>query len=385
MRHKHGPARAAAEKIVRTLRQAGHVAYFAGGCVRDLLLKRKPKDWDLVSDATLEELKAIFPEHLPVGVAFGILKLPPQSGVLMDVAAFRTEKGYSDKRRPDHVGHGTQGEDQSRRDFTINALYLDMATGAIIDGVGGVEDLKKGLIRAVGDAAIRFDEDALRILRAARFSAQLGFTVEGRTLKAMKSRASGLDAISRERVREETVRALGSEQPLAFLQTVAHCGLWPQLFGVSKAPAPSLLNALEKATIKGAEPPLLWFAALQAAGAAQDLKERLRLTNVEAHALNAVERLCRLGPSDALSPPNLVDLGKAHPGLWEAVAIALKTRGHDPANKDRLAACQALSRALIKAPVWVRSQDLIAQGIPPGPSLGRELNKKNWLKIRRRG
>ena len=362
------------------IRSSGHKAWLAGGCVRDLLLKRKPKDWDLVSDATLDELKAVFPEHLPVGVAFGILKLPPRSDVLMDVAAFRAEGGYSDKRRPDHVRHGTQAEDQSRRDFTINALYLDMTTGSVMDGVGGLLDLKKGIIRAVGDAHVRFDEDALRILRAARFAAQLGFAVEKKTLAAMKTCAEGLSAISRERVREETLRALGSSHPTHFFTTLNACGLWPQVFGTPPPPS-ALLKALLTVTGKGPDRALLWLAAFSAVGAALDLKEHLRLTNHEAHAINAVERLCRLGPSDALSPPALVELESTHSGLWGTVAVALKTVGPAAKVKTALNACQALSRAARPPPAWVKSQDLIAQGIAPGPALGRALNEKNWQRI----
>ncbi len=372
------------------IRGAGHRAWLAGGCVRDLLLKRPPKDWDVVSDAPLNELLKIFPRHLPVGVAFGILKFPPIDDVLIDVAAFRAEKGYSDKRRPDHVSHGTQAEDQSRRDFTINALYLDLATGVILDGVGGLEDLKKGVIRAVGDPQLRFDEDALRILRAARFAAQLGFRIEAKTLAAMKARALGLSAISRERVREETLRALTSPHPSLFLTTVATCGLWPQVFGTKpprRAILPPLFRALEKASQGRPHRALHWRAAFSAVAAAQDLKEHLRLTNTEAHVVSAAERLSRLGPVETLSPQALVEFEVSHPGLWGAVAAALTAAPGPSKPQSAIAACLALQRTARKSNLnclWVKSHDLIAQGIRPGPELGRTLNRKNWQRILKR-
>ncbi|HRK02413.1 MAG TPA: hypothetical protein PLH57_07075, partial [Oligoflexia bacterium] len=154
----------------RKLQGAGHIAWLAGGCVRDLILGREPRDWDVVTDAPLDTIKTIFPKHLDVGVVFGIVKLPPIQNVQIDIAIFRKEEGYTDRRHPDVVTTGSPAEDAARRDFTINALYLDLATSEMIDFFTGAKDLDAKILRSVGDPNKRFSEDALRVLRAVRLS-----------------------------------------------------------------------------------------------------------------------------------------------------------------------------------------------------------------------
>jgi poly(A) polymerase len=214
--------------IVRTLRERDHKAYLVGGCVRDLLLGREPADYDVASDATPEEVMRIFPDTYAVGAQFGVVLVPlPERDVAIDVtcrdvtcyvsskanvvevATFRSDIGYSDGRHPDQVRFSKDPrEDVERRDFTINGLLLDPVTNEVLDFVGGRKDLEAGIIRSIGDPDRRFAEDKLRMLRAVRFAARFGYTIEPRTFQAIQKTASQIDQVSQERVRDELTRML---------------------------------------------------------------------------------------------------------------------------------------------------------------------------------
>jgi poly(A) polymerase len=190
-----------ATEIVRTLRERGHQAYFAGGCVRDLLLGREPADYDVATDATPRQVMQIFPQTFAVGEQFGVVLVPPESsgatGDLarqgerrdaVEVATFRSDVGYSDGRHPDEVRFTKDPrEDVERRDFTINGMMLDPATNEVLDFVGGRDDLKAGIVRAIGDPERRFAEDKLRMLRAVRFAARFGYQIEPATWPRCRS------------------------------------------------------------------------------------------------------------------------------------------------------------------------------------------------------
>ena len=194
--------------ILRTLRANGHEAFLVGGCVRDLLLGREPKDWDIATDAFPERIEALFPKTIAVGKAFGIIAVVPGEGAPVEVATYRVDSPYADGRRPESVGFTDAREDALRRDFTINALLFDPATGEIRDYVNGRADLDARLIRAIGDPAVRFAEDHLRLLRAVRFAATLGFAIEPATFAALRTLAPQIRRISAERVRDELFRLL---------------------------------------------------------------------------------------------------------------------------------------------------------------------------------
>ena len=203
------PAREAARGLAHRLKAAGHQALFAGGCVRDRLLEHKPKDYDIATSATLAEVTKLFPGSNEVGAHFGVV-IAKHGGHHVEIATFRTDGSYKDGRRPESVTFSTPEEDAKRRDFTINGLFEDPETGEVIDHVGGLTDLRNGVIRAIGDPKARFEEDGLRLLRAVRFAARLGFTIEPRTDAALKECASLLDRISPERIRDEFSRILTS-------------------------------------------------------------------------------------------------------------------------------------------------------------------------------
>jgi poly(A) polymerase len=202
--------------IVGTLRKRGHKAYLVGGCVRDLLLRREPADYDVTTDATPDEVVRIFPDTYAVGAQFGVVLVPlPKSLVskdendVVEVATFRSDIGYSDGRHPDQVRFTKDPrEDVERRDFTINGLLLDPLTNDVLDFVGGRKDLDAGIIRTIGDPERRFAEDKLRMLRSVRFAARFGYAIEPATFQAIQKLASQINQVSRERVRDELSKML---------------------------------------------------------------------------------------------------------------------------------------------------------------------------------
>lgn len=231
-------ARFAAE-VVATLRAAGHGAYWVGGCVRDLVLGHAPKDFDIATSARPEQVVAHFPRVVEVGVAFGVVCVlgPGHPPLLVEVATFRADDGYSDGRRPDAVRFVDAEQDVLRRDFTMNGLLLDplgpdlalATTAGVVDLVGGLADLDAGLLRAIGVPAQRFAEDALRLLRAVRFSTRFGLQIAPETADAMRAAAPGLAAISRERVRVELEGMLAPATAAEALRRLVACELAPQL------------------------------------------------------------------------------------------------------------------------------------------------------------
>lgn len=211
-----------ATSIVQTLRQQGFEAYLVGGCVRDLVLGREPKDYDVATNATPERVMEIFPETYAVGAQFGVVLVPEAAPAaardvasnnstagIVEVATFRSDIGYSDGRHPDEVRFSQDPrEDVARRDFTINGMLLDPVSGEVLDFVGGRKDLEAGIIRAIGEPERRFQEDKLRMLRAVRFAARFGYTIEPATLAAITKLAGQIQVVSRERVRDEFTRML---------------------------------------------------------------------------------------------------------------------------------------------------------------------------------
>lgn len=210
----NAPIPAAPLEVLRTLRENGHEALLVGGCVRDLLLGRAPKDWDVATDALPDRIEALFPKTLPLGKAFGIIAVVCDDGSMVEVATYRADSPGGDGRRPESVAFTDAREDALRRDFTVNALFLDPATGEIRDFVGGRADLDARVIRAIGDPAVRFAEDHLRMLRAVRFASVLGFAIDPATFAAIRKLAPQIRRISAERIRDELFRLL-AEAPRA--------------------------------------------------------------------------------------------------------------------------------------------------------------------------
>jgi poly(A) polymerase len=194
-----------ARAIAQRLRERGHTAYFAGGCVRDLLRGRIPKDFDIATDARPEVVQKIFSRTYAVGAHFGVIVVL-KNDFQFEVATFRSDGAYIDGRHPVEVHFATAEEDAARRDFTINGMFFDPEKDEIIDFVGGRADLERRLIRAIGDPAQRFAEDRLRMLRAVRFATVLGFEIDPATWEAVVASASSIVQISAERIRDELVK-----------------------------------------------------------------------------------------------------------------------------------------------------------------------------------
>lgn len=219
------------QSIITTLTTVGFEAYVVGGCVRDLLLKKTPKDWDITTSASPEEIQKLFPKNFyanQFGTVTVLTSAPDKALQEIEVTTYRTDASYSDKRHPDAVTFTTNlEEDLARRDFTVNAMALKEVAGVatIIDPFHGQEDLEKKLIRAVGDAKTRFEEDALRLLRAVRFSAQLDFIIEPQTLTALKESAKSIEAVSHERIRDELIKIVMSEKPEKGFNILRETGL----------------------------------------------------------------------------------------------------------------------------------------------------------------
>jgi poly(A) polymerase len=225
-----------AVQTIRTLRGHGFPAFLVGGCVRDRLLGINPKDFDIATCALPEEISQLFPTAQLVGAHFGVSLLVDSPGVQVEIATFRREGSYSDGRRPDAVAFVADPElDARRRDFTVNGLFEDPLSGQILDFVGGRGDLEARCIRAIGEASLRFEEDHLRMLRAVRFAARLGFSIDTETLTSIRQQAGNITRISAERIREELLRILTEGNARYGLELLDQTGLLAVLLPEVKA------------------------------------------------------------------------------------------------------------------------------------------------------
>ena len=274
-----------ASTIVHRLRKAGHEAYFVGGCVRDLVLGREPGDYDIVTSARPDEVQQYFPVTVPVGARFGVI-LVVEGAKSFEVATYRTENGYDDGRRPSRIAFSSAQEDVKRRDFTVNGLLMDPETGDILDYVDGLTDIRRRLIRTIGLPEQRFAEDHLRLLRAVRFAANLGFEIDGGTFAAIRENAASIKRISAERIREEITKLLKRPGAYRGLELLCATGLLSQLLpevaalrGIAQPPAfhpegdvwthtLQMLDALHAESDTEADPRLAWAVLLHDAGKA---------------------------------------------------------------------------------------------------------------------
>jgi putative nucleotidyltransferase with HDIG domain len=227
--------REAATEIVRRLRAEGFQAYLVGGCVRDLVMGREPKDYDVSTDATPDQVVRLFPDSLTVGAQFGVVIVPRQEGNV-EVATFRSDGRYTDGRHPSEVRYAkTPQEDVRRRDFTINGLLLDPLDNQVLDYVGGQGDIRARRIRAIGNPIERFHEDRLRMLRAVRFAARFGFSLDAAALEAIRKLAPLIHDVSAERVRDEILKILTEGQARRGFELLDETGLLREVLPEIKA------------------------------------------------------------------------------------------------------------------------------------------------------
>lgn len=378
------PRRRAAERIVRALRDAGHTAYFAGGCVRDMLLGYNPKDYDVATDARPQQVAARFKRTRFVGEAFGVVLVQgPDADV--EVATFRAESGYADRRRPDHVQFTTPEHDAQRRDFTINGLFYDPLHQQVIDYVGGQNDLHARRIRAIGNPDQRFAEDYLRMLRAPRFAARLGFDIEPHTRRAIEREAPRLGLISRERIGMEMAQMLAAVtrtraaelcQNLALdapaLDDAHRTGPLPVLAEMphdADYPAALAAWAVDRAVNRAPGPARDALDNLPVEPLVQRWRDALCLSNEQRDTLaSALKRLPRLLDWPQLSVAARKRLLARHdaPALLNLARAFI--RAHGGANLHALEQDihQLHAQGLNPQPL-ITGDDLIAEGLKPSP------------------
>jgi poly(A) polymerase len=218
-----------AREVAARLRESGHIAYFAGGCVRDMVRGLVPKDYDIATDARPDVVQALFPRTFAVGAHFGVI-IVVENGFQFEVATFRSDDAYIDGRHPSAVHFSSPEEDAQRRDFTINGMFYDPVAKKVIDFVGGRADIGAKLVRAIGDPARRFMEDRLRMLRAVRFATTLDYEIDKTTWEALVTNASSINQISAERIRDELIRIFMSPNRVRGWDLLDSSGLMRAIF-----------------------------------------------------------------------------------------------------------------------------------------------------------
>lgn len=382
--------RAFAVQVVEKLRAAGYEALWAGGCVRDQLLGRTPKDYDVATNARPEQVRELFGRRgtIAIGAAFGVISVlgRPKSAGQIEVATFREDASYSDGRRPDAVTFSSAEADAARRDFTINGLFYDPLADKVIDYVGGRHDLQQQLVRAIGAPADRIAEDKLRMLRAIRFAATFGFALEEQTRAAIQAMAGQVTIVSVERIATELRLMLSHPSRARAAALLAETGLmtavFPELASVSRDAWHTTLGRLGALTPfalqAGSEPapglqvsfPLAFATLLHASAkisAAMTICRRLKLANKES---DRVEWLLR-GQNALLEarsqPWPQIQRLLIHPGINDLLAMH---QAIHPASADDLVFCReklVLPPEILNPPPFLTGDHLRDNGIPPGP------------------
>jgi poly(A) polymerase len=375
------PNREFAVEVVRQLRDAGHEALWAGGCVRDQLLGKTPKDHDVATDATPDRVRELFGMRrtIAVGAAFGVITVLGPKGVdPIEVATFRADLGYSDGRRPDAVQFTSAEEDAKRRDFTINGLFFDPIAERVIDYVGGQQDIAGMIVRAIGVPDERFGEDRLRMLRAVRFAASLRFALDEGTADAIRAHADAIRTVSAERIGVEVRRMLTETDPPRAMRLLKETGLLPfvlELLANDNQLFDAATVRLERLFHRSA--PLALAAVLCDAAkpqAAAAVARGLKWTNKEIELVAwLVQHHRDLDDADT-KPWSIVQPLLAADGGAELVALRHSFGCDDSAQRfceERL----AWQREDLDPPPLVVGADLIAAGRRPGPGFGDLLSR----------
>ena len=409
------PLPSGAVAITRTLREAGFQALLAGGCVRDLALGLEPKDFDVASDASPEDVQRLFERTVPIGARFGIITVIAADGVAYEVARFRTDLGYDDGRHPTAVAFTDAArEDAQRRDFTINGMFLDPVDGQLIDYVGGQADLRLRLVRAIGDPHQRFEEDYLRMIRAVRLAARLEFDIEAETRAAISAHAARLARISAERVRDEVTRILTAPGAGRGLQLMMESGLMaavlPEVVAMAGVPQPPEFHPegdvwshvrLMLEIAEQPSPTLAWSVLLHDIGKppTYSVADRIRFDGHDAAGAQMAAEVCRrlrLSTSDTdricaltaqhmrirhapqmrasklkrfLREPFFAELLELH--RIDCLASHGKLDIHEFCRQQ----LEATSPEELRPPRLVTGDDLLELGLEPGPQFGRILGQ----------
>ncbi|QDV33266.1 CCA tRNA nucleotidyltransferase [Tautonia plasticadhaerens] len=396
------PRRSFALDVVRRLQESGHRALWAGGCVRDLLIGLEPSDYDVATDAPPERVMQLFRRTVPVGINFGVVRvLGPRPAGEVEVATFRSDGAYLDGRRPETVAYSSPEEDASRRDFTINGMFLDPIRGDVIDFVGGRLDLQAGLLRAIGDPAARFAEDKLRLVRAVRFASRFGLRIEAETSRALGAMAPQVTVVAAERIAQELRKMLAHPSRAAAMRVLMEAGLVAEILpelvplvgrpaGLVSRPGDDLwdhtLGVLD-ALPHDLSFPLGLAALLHESGTAAGgpgepdavdrVADRLKLANAERERASWLVRRHRdLREPGSLPTARLKRL-LAEPGIGDLLTLhrADAVAAGDPA--DHVDDCERYLRDEPDGPIrpdpLLTGKELKQIGLPPGPAF------KAWL------
>ena len=372
----------AVEKIINTLETAGFEAYAVGGCVRDTLLGREPEYWDITTSARPEQVKKLFRRTVDTGIQHGtVTVLEDHRGY--EVTTYRIDGEYEDGRHPKNVEFtASLTEDLKRRDFTINAMAYSKKTG-IVDEFGGMQDLEKGIIRCVGEARERFTEDALRILRAIRFSAQLGFSIEEQTLEAVRQIAPNLVHVSKERIQVELTKLLKSPHPER-MSLVFDTGIAPYVsahFADAGRPEDGTAGGRRLSAGFSPEKYVRWAAFLRTMdekGAVQVLKE-LKLDN---DTISRVRLLVENWKEELAADRYQVRkaMSRMSGEMFDCLLEFRREAGTD--SPEKTAVLQAIAEEIRRAgdcvslkDLAVTGNDLIAAGMKPGREIGLRLEE----------
>ena len=368
--------------LVRRLRAAGFEAYWAGGCVRDRLLGRTPKDYDVATDAPPPEIRQVFGRRrtIPVGAAFGVITvLGPKGAGQIEVATFRRDAAYSDGRHPDSVTFSTAREDASRRDFTINGLFYDPIGEEVVDFVGGQEDLAGQVIRAIGDPRERFGEDKLRMLRAVRFSATFQFTLEADTLVAIREMAHQIAVVSPERIAMEIERMLVEPGRSTAVRLLLESGLaaavLPEIIPADQSGQrrlESTLTVLDRLREPGFPLALaaLLYPVVDPAGADRVCK-RWRLSNRQTNRVRWLVRHHAALEHARSMPWSKVQRILIAEGIEDLLALGEAVALAGCGETGEIAWCRsklAQPREALNPPPLLTGDDLIRHGVPAGPA-----------------
>ena len=386
--------RSFALKVVKTLRETDYIALWAGGCVRDLLLQRVPKDYDVATNATPQEVRKLFGHRktIAVGESFGvIIVMGTKEEGQVEVATFRNDGSYLDGRRPSEVVFSTPEEDALRRDFTINGMFYDPIREQVIDYVEGETDLEQGIVRAIGDAHERIQEDKLRMLRAVRFTATFDFELERNTALAIHSLASEISVVSAERISQELKRMLEHSNRKRAVELLAELHLLQHIL-------PEVI--IDQQTEHNSQPELLWNQQLDMLGLLPPDRFEVSLATLFQNVTTNVDEICqrlRLSNKQTDRVCFLIEHKHEFRDSGEIPLHRLKTLLISPGFEDLMTFCQAKATVLaddqqlvrlekiqnywnntdprvINPPQIIDGNDLIKKGISPGPGFKDLLN-----------
>lgn len=364
-----GPSAKSAAEITKKLQKEGYEAVLAGGAVRDLLIGRQPKDYDVATIAVPNEVLKCFKRTQKVGAAFGVV-LVHDYGEAVEVATFRTDGNYSDGRRPDDVTFTDAKTDASRRDFTVNGLFYDLEKEEVVDYVGGLQDLEAKIIRAIGEADRRFSEDYLRMLRAIRFAVSLNFAIEEDTAVSLKKNAHLIDGIAKDRIHNELHSIFlkgNSDRALWLLKSL---GLLEPIFGDIHS---EFIQEVERPHLEGGELPAV-FAILFSELSGKESERRceaLRCSNHEKKevlalikAITSFQKYPELGIANKKKMLRKLDVSKV---LFILKRLNFDQKLIDEIDGDR----KKWSDEDLNPKLFITGDDLISAGYKPGPVLGK--------------